>query len=107
MRLSYDGHYQSSILEAQGLWGKVREAKGMREREHLFSRKAGDILEKATLHLHNLSFQAFEKLFSETVAGNGGDDNAEFMERRSSCFFLLHVASLDLRQRVEGGTILL
>lgn len=79
----------------------------MREGEHIFSGKAGDVLEKATLYLPALYFQGFEKLFSGSVAGNGEDDNAEFMERRSSCLFLLHVASLDLSQRVEGGSILL
>ena len=53
-----------------------------------------------------LCFQAFDKLFSKSVTGNGDDDDAEFMEG-SSCFFLLHIASLSLSPRVEGGTVFL
>lgn len=58
----------------------------MREGHHLFSGKAGDVHEKATLYLPTVYFRGFEKLFSGSVAGNGDDDNVEFMGRRSSAF---------------------
>lgn len=58
----------------------------MREGHHLFSGKAGDVHEKATLYLPTVYFRGFEKLFSGSVAGNGDDDNVDFMGRRSSAF---------------------